>query len=207
MTLDIDTRADASVAAGQISAAVAALSHQLARSVVLVRGSRGSAGSGVIWDQPGLVLTNHHVVPGPTAELTVAGGQRRPARVVRRAPGLDLAALQVEGPLEGAVRVGDSDRLRVGELVLALGNPMGERNAPSLGILASAADDVLRLAITLRPGNSGGALVNARGELVGIPHMVTGTGLALAVASRTVRRFLAGATGELEPDHAGVRWI
>ncbi len=82
---------------------------------------------------------------------------------------------------------------------------MGERNAPSLGILASASDDVLRLSITLRPGNSGGALVNARGQVVGIPHMVTGNGLALAVASRRVREFLAGATGEAEVDN--LRWI
>ena len=101
--------------------------------MVLVRGSMGSSGSGVIWDQPGLVITNHHVVPGALAELTVAGGRRVRARVVRRAPALDLAALEVEGSLANAARVGDSDRLRVGDLVVAVGNPMGERNAPSLG--------------------------------------------------------------------------
>ena len=71
--------------------------------------------------------------------------------------------------------------------------------------VASAADDVLRLSITLRPGNSGGALVNARGQVVGIPHMVTGNGLALAVASRRVREFLGGATGESEGDN--LRWV
>ena len=103
------------------------------------------------------------------------------------------------------VTVGDSDTLRVGDLVVAVGNPMGERNAPSLGIIASAPDDILRLSITLRPGNSGGALVNARGEVVGIPHMVTGSGLALAVSTRTVRCFLGGATGEVEQDN--LRWI
>ena len=188
--------------AAQISDALGELAREVARGVVLVRGSMGSSGSGVIWDQPGLVITNHHVVPGALAELTVAGGRRVRARVVRRAPALDLAALEVEGSLANAARVGDSDRLRVGDLVVAVGNPMGERNAPSLGILASAADEVLRLSITLRPGNSGGALVNARGEIVGIPHMVTGNGLALAVSTRSVGRFLNGATGE---DH--LRWI
>jgi serine protease Do len=165
----------------------------------------GSSGSGVIWDRPGLVITNHHVVPGPIAELTLAGSRRLRARVVRRAPALDLAALEVEGETGEGAQVGDSDQLQVGELVVAVGNPMGERNAPSLGIVASAADDVLRLSITLRPGNSGGALVNARGQVVGIPHMVTGHGLALAVASRRVRQFLNGATGETEEDH--LRWI
>src|ERR1700704_6354178 len=195
MTLEVLARAT------HISDALGELARKIARSVVLVRGSQGSSGSGVIWDRPGLVITNHHVVPGPFAELTVAGGRRLKARVVRRAPALDLAALAVEGaPGEGA-QIGDSDQLHVGDLVVAVGNPMGERNAPSLGIVASAADDVLRLSITLRPGNSGGALVNARGQVVGIPHMVTGNGLALAVASRRVREFLGGATGESEQDN------
>jgi serine protease Do len=189
----------------QVSAALGELTREVARSVVLVRGSRGSAGSGVIWDQPGLVITNHHVVPGTSAQLTLSSGRRVSARVIRRAPALDMAALRVEddevtqlGDL--AARIGQSDALRVGDLVVAVGNPMGERNAPSLGILASRPDDVLRLAITLRPGNSGGALANVAGEIVGVPHMVTGTGLALAVSTRTVRRFLNGASGESEAD-------
>jgi serine protease Do len=201
MTLEVLARAT------QISDAFGELAREVARSVVLVRGSMGSSGSGVIWDRPGLVITNHHVVPGAHAELTISGGRRLKARVVRRAPALDLAALEVEveGSLEASARIGDSDQLRVGDLLVAVGNPMGERNAPSLGILASAADDVLRLSITLRPGNSGGALVNAHGEVVGIPHMVTGSGLALAVPSRSVRQFLNGATGEVEADH--LRWV
>lgn len=192
--------------ATQVSDALGQLSVDIARGVVLVRGSRGSAGSGVIWDQPGLVLTNHHVVSGPTAQLTVSDGRRLAARVVRRAPSLDLAALAVEDNVDAlAATIGDSDALRVGDLVVAVGNPMGERNAPSVGILASAPHDVLRLAITLRPGNSGGALVNARGEVVGIPHMVTGSGLALAVSTRTVRRFLAGA--QRDEDSAQLLWV
>lgn len=193
------------IGAQQISDALGALTREIARSVVLVRGSMGSSGSGVIWDRAGLVITNHHVVPGQRAELIVAGSRRLKARVIRRAPALDLAALEVEGDPGYGAQVGDSDELRVGDLVLAVGNPMGERNAPSLGILASAPDDVLRLSITLRPGNSGGALVNARGQVVGIPHMVTGNGLALAVASRRVREFLAGETGETDSDN--LRWI
>ena len=186
----------------QVSAALGELTREVARSVVLVRGSRGSAGSGVIWDQPGLVITNHHVVPGPSAQLTLSNGRRVNARVIRRAPALDMAALSVDDADLGelAARIGQSDAMRVGDLVVAVGNPMGERNAPSLGILATRPDDVLRLAITLRPGNSGGALVNAAGEVMGIPHMVTGNGLALAVSTRTVRRFLKGASEESETE-------
>jgi serine protease Do len=203
MTLEVFSRAGARTIS--ISNALGELARDVGRSVVFVRGSMGSSGSGVIWDQPGLVITNHHVVPGQAAELTISGGRRLRARVVRRAPALDLAALQIEGDLGEGATVGDSDTLRVGDLVVAVGNPMGERNAPSLGIVASAGGDVLRLSVTLRPGNSGGALVNARGEVVGIPHMVTGNGLALAVSSRSVRRFLSGATGEVEQDN--LRWI
>jgi serine protease Do len=187
-----------------VSAALGELSREVARSVVLVRGTMGSAGSGVMWNQPKLLITNHHVVPGSSAEVVVAGWRRLGARVVRRAPALDLAALEVDGTLDAPVRVGDSDALRVGELVVALGNPMGERNAPSVGVVSLAPDDLLRLAMTLRPGNSGGALVNTRGEVVGIPHMVAGSGLALAVSSRVVGRFLSGFLGETE---AELRWV
>lgn len=198
MTLELLTRA------ATVSDAVAELSREVARSVVLVRGSRGSAGSGVLWDRPGLVITNHHVVQGSSAEVVTSDGRRRIGRVVRRAPGLDLAALQLEDAPEPRASIGDSDAMRVGDLVLAVGNPMGERNAPSMGIVAGAPDDVLRLSITLRPGNSGGALVNARGEVVGIPHLVAGTGLAMAVATRTVARFLLGQPVE---DEGELFWV
>jgi len=199
MVLDLLSRAT------EASTAVAELSRAVAQSVVLVRGSMGSSGSGVMWNQPRLVITNHHVVPGSSAELVIPGGRRLAARVVRRAPALDLAALEVDGTLDAPARVGDSEQLRVGEIVIAVGNPMGERNAPSLGIVSLAPDDVLRLAITLRPGNSGGALVNTRGEVVGIPNMVAGSGLALAVSSRTVARFLSGFAGET--DASELRWV
>ena len=193
--------------AAQVSSALGELTREVARSVVLVRGSRGSSGSGVVWNQPGLIITNHHVVPGASANVMLSDGRRVAARVMRRAPALDLAALHVDDVNldELAARVGDSDLLRVGDLLMALGNPMGERNAPSLGILASSPGDVLRLAITLRPGNSGGALVNAAGEIVAIPHMVTGQGLALAVSTRTVRRFLNGGPGASEDEN--LLWI
>lgn len=190
-----------------LSDALRALAADAADSVVFVRGATGS-GSGVIWDRSGLVLTNHHVVPGRTAELTLRDGRRLIGQVVRRAPGLDLAALQVEDAqaLPPGLPIGDSSRLRVGDLAMAVGNPMGERHAPSVGIVASAPGDVVRLSMTLRPGNSGGALVDAHGTVVGIPHMVTGRGLALAVSSRTVERFLAGAI-DLDDAEASLRWI
>jgi serine protease Do len=198
MTLDVLTRA------AEVSDAVAVLSREVARSVVLVRGSRGSAGSGVIWDRPGLILTNHHVVHAAQAEIVTPEGRRLLGKVVRRAPELDLAALEVEADLQPRARIADSDTLRVGDLVLAVGNPMGERNAPSLGIVSARPSEVVRLSITLRPGNSGGALVNARGEVVGIPHLVAGSGVAIAVSTRTVARFLAG---DMKEGDLALQWL
>jgi serine protease Do len=178
-----------------LSAAFAELAESISRGVVVVRGGPGSSGSGVIWDCPGLVITNHHVVPGPVAQVILGAGRRLAARVSLRAPELDLVALEVS-PDSGLplARVGDSTALRAGDLVLAVGNPMGEHNAATLGMLSApgAGADLLRVGINLRPGNSGGALANARGEIVGIPNMVVGRGLALAVPSSVVQRFLLG---------------
>src|SRR5260221_3706908 len=96
------------VGAQQISDALGELTREVARSVVLVRGSMGSSGSGVIWDRPGLIITNHHVVPGTHAELTITGGRRRQNRVGRPAPARDPAAPRggVGGALHASARTG-----------------------------------------------------------------------------------------------------
>jgi serine protease Do len=184
-----------------LSAAFGELAREVSRSVVVVRGGPGSSGSGVVWDRPGLVITNHHVVPGPTAQVILPDGTRYAARVSRRAPDLDLVALDVASDaalLEAMAQVGDSTRLRAGDLVLAVGNPMAERNAATLGMVSAPASHLLRVAINLRPGNSGGGLANARAEIVGIPNMVVGRGLALAVPTHVVQRFLLG--DDMPPD-------
>ena len=206
MTLTVPPTPVITTIAQTVSDAIQSLSADIARGVVFVRGATGS-GSGVIWGNSGLVVTNHHVVPGRAAELTLHDGHRLLGRVVRRSPALDLAALDIDGPLPTGLSIGNSDDLRVGDLVVAVGNPMGERNAPSVGIVAGSPGDMLRLSITLRPGNSGGALVNASGDLVGIPNMVTGQGLALAVATRTVRSFLASGSNDGDPSEPALRWI
>ena len=189
-----------------ISNELAALAARVSASVVAVRGSRSGAGSGVVWDARGLIVTNAHVVPDDWAEVELPTGARFKARVTARSQHLDLAALQLEPPIpsDGLVpaAIGDSGRINVGELVVAVGNPFGERNAITLGMVGGTGPtawsdgprDVLRLAIALRPGNSGGALADVHGRVVGIPHMVVGFGLALAVPSRVVGRFIHGET-------------
>ncbi len=192
-----------------VSGEVARVAAVVGRSVVGVRGSEASSGSGVVWNDRGLVITNHHVVPGGRAEVVLADGRRLAARVVRREEALDLAALELEetAPALVPAAIGDSVALRVGELVVAVGNPLGERNAATLGVVSGTPRPgaPLRVAITLWPGNSGGALADASGRVVGIPNMVIGPGQGLAVASGTVRRFLEQPQGAAGAD--GVTWV
>jgi serine protease Do len=192
--------------ARQFSDELAALAAKVSASVVVVRGTRNGGGSGVVWNDQGLVVTNAHVAQAPWAEVELPNRTRLRAQVVARSRLLDLAALQIVPPLPSSelipAAIGDSARLNVGELVVAVGNPLGERNAITLGIVGGTGPtnwpdgqrDILRLSITLRPGNSGGALADVQGRIVGIPHMVVGQGLALAIPSRVVSQFLRGET-------------
>jgi S1-C subfamily serine protease len=209
---------DELIGASQLGEAVAELAARVSASVVRLHGPHGGTGSGVVWNDHGLIVTNHHVAPGEGAEVVLPDRRRLIARVTARDPSLDLAALQVEGRLPESLvsaTIGDSSRLRPGQLVVAVGNPLGERNAVTLGVVAGAVPGEgsgepgtpIRIGITLRPGNSGGALADVGGRVVGIPHMVIGAGLALAIPSQTVEQFLLQQDSE---DGAffglGIRW-
>jgi serine protease Do len=167
--------------------------------------SRSGGGSGVIWSADGLIITNHHVVPGDSAEVTLQDDRVFPARVIDRDPEHDLAALRIDAiGLDAAVPA--LTPLRTGEMVFAIGNPWGVRGTVTAGIVlttaASAPEDgrsmegLIRADLRLAPGNSGGPLVNARGEVVGINSMIAG-GVALAVPVAAV---IAFATREAEPE-------
>ena len=186
-----------------ISAASAEMIGRAHESVVQVRSRGRGAGGGVIWDAEGLVLTNHHVVAGgrrgSRVQVGLHDGRAFDAEVVRRGRELDLALLRIEeapGDLPAAP-VGDSGALRVGQLVYAIGHPWGRLGAVTAGIVSGL--DVVRGGkaryvqsdIALAPGNSGGPLLNARGEVVGINAMIFGR-LALSVPSNAASAWLAG---------------
>ena len=181
-------------------------------SVVEVRsGGRGS-GAGVIWPGDGLVLTNDHVVAGgrrrrgAPPRVVLHDGRVLDAEVVKRSRTLDLALLRLRGETGGlaAARVGDSDALRVGELVYAIGHPWGNPGTVTAGVVSgigvpgessrwgSSAKHV-RSDVALAPGNSGGPLLNAGGEVVGINAMIFGR-TALSVPSNAAKAWAA------EPD-------
>ncbi len=175
----------------------AVLAERLRRSTVQVWAGRMSVGSGVIWRADGLIVTNAHVARDRRSEVVLAAGRSLPAGMIATDSQRDLAALKVEaGGLEAAP-VRDSDSLRAGELVFAVGNPLGLVGAVSTGII-HAVDPTsgprertwVQADVRLAPGNSGGPLADVRGRVVGINSMVAG-GLALAVLSNVVTRFLS----------------
>jgi serine protease Do len=184
--------ATARVGAGPLDSAAAALAATLARSTVEVR-PRGPAdgpalGAGVVWHADGLILTNAHVVRGPVS-VVLADRRRLAARLVARDAERDLAALVVDATGLPAAELGDSDALRVGELVVAVGNPLGLVRALSAGLVHASNRRVIQADLRLAPGNSGGPLADARGRVVGLNTMIVG-GLAVAVASSEARRFV-----------------
>ena len=184
------------------SSAVADMVEEARRGVVEVRsGGRGS-GAGVIWPGEGLVLTNNHVVAWGSrrrrggVRVTLQDGRALEAEVVKRSRGLDLALLRLRGDTGGLPRVpvGDSDALRVGELVFAIGHPWGNPGTATAGVVSGLgvpggrsrsggpSAGYVRSDVALAPGNSGGPLLNARGEVVGINAMIFGR-TALSIPS------------------------
>jgi serine protease Do len=159
----------------------------------------GSGGAGLIWGDSGLVVTNAHCVSrGATMEVGHARGWRE-ALVVAYHPPHDLALLdagRTGGSSDVWSRIRDAESLRPGELLFALGHPLGMRDSLAMGVLHGVARDRrtevprwIVADIRLAPGNSGGPLVDAEGRLVGINSMVVG-GLGVAVPAEMVRRFV-----------------
>jgi serine protease Do len=179
-----------------LSREVAAIAEDLRRITVQVQEHRRGNGSGVIWNRDGVIITNAHVVTGNHAQVELFDGRKLTATVIARNIQRDLVALQTNtADLPGAI-VGNSDTVRVGELVLAVGNPLGQVGALTTGIIHNLGSDQfnhrswLQADIRLAPGNSGGPLANAHGEVIGINTMIV-NGRGFAVPSQVVQRFLS----------------
>ncbi|HSF30969.1 MAG TPA: trypsin-like peptidase domain-containing protein [Candidatus Tectomicrobia bacterium] len=169
---------------------------RLRRWTVQVQGRQPGGGSGIIWRSTGVVITNAHVARGPSATVTLSDGRIFEAAVAARDAELDVAMLMLQASDLPSASIGDSGALRVGELVIAVGNPLGIVGALTAGIIhaLSPADGAygqrwLQADIRLAPGNSGGPLADAQGRIIGLNSMVVG-GLAFALPSNAVERFL-----------------
>jgi len=166
------------------------VAERVRRSTVQVEGAGRGGGSGVIWRPGGLIVTNAHVAQRTVRRIRFSDGRAVPARVAERDPQLDLALLEADARDLPAAPIGDSDRLRVGELVLAVGSPYGHAGAVAVGVVHTATDRRwVQADVKLAPGNSGGPLANAEGHVIGINTMVA-NGVALAVPSNIVERFV-----------------
>jgi S1-C subfamily serine protease len=178
-------------------------------AAVLVR--RG-AGSGVVFTEDGFLLTNAHVVGSSTAgEAAFADGSDVAFDVVGSDPLSDLAVLRARGSTPPPATLGDADRLKVGQLVVAVGNPLGLTGSVTAGVVSGLGrslptrsgragrviEDVIQTDAALNPGSSGGALADASGAVVGINTAVAGIGLGLAVpVNATTRRIVSSLVAE-----------
>jgi len=174
----------------KLDAALETLVRTLQASTVRVHDGRRGSGSGIIWNAAGLIVTNAHVACGSTATVEFPDGATLRAPVVRRDTDLDLAALRVPpNPGLRAVNIRDSRTLAPGELVVAVGNPLGLQGAVTAGLVHRCNRRWVVADVRLAPGNSGGPLADAAGYVVGINSMIA-RGLALAVPSSAVAAFL-----------------
>jgi len=199
------------------SRTVAGVAERLAPSVANLRVTRITrrgrmpvgAGSGVVLTPDGFMLTSAHVLAGRSGAGRAAftDGREFPFSVVGSDSLSDLAVVRTEGRDLEPATLGDAERLRVGQLVVAIGNPHGFAGSVTAGVVSALGrslparsgaatriiDNVIQTDAALNPGNSGGALVNGRAEVVGINTAVAGIGLGLAVPINPATRAIVGA--------------
>jgi S1-C subfamily serine protease len=185
------------------SSGLAEMIEQAQASVVQVRRGDRGAGTGVIWQAKGGIITNHHVIAHAGSKILVElrDGRTLEAQIVDSDPTLDVALLNVPADDLTAVPFADSSKLRVGELVFAIGNPWGQRGVVTAGIVSALSKvkmrnsnrqlEYIKSDVRLAPGNSGGPLLNAQGHVIGINAMIMGGDLSVAIPSNVVSNWVA----------------
>ncbi len=184
------------------SVALTELFESVRPAIVQIRNEQRGGGTGVVWQTDGRIITNNHVVPNDNDKIQVhfVDGRSFAAEIIQRNPSLDLALLQIQGDTFQALPVGDSSKLRVGELVFAIGHPWGQKWSVTAGIFSTmttlqrrdgTSTQYIKSDVLLAPGNSGGPLLDADGKVIGINAMIFGGDQSVSIPSDVVTTWLA----------------
>jgi S1-C subfamily serine protease len=199
----------------QLNADMSDVVGNVRRSLVQISNSGHGFGAGTIWHSDGLIITNAHVVAG-RHELKVGlpDGRKLAAQIIAADPDKDIAALSVEAEGLPTIELGDSKNLQPGEWVMAVGHPWGVAGAVTGGIVIGAGAELpemplrdrewVAVSLHMRPGHSGGPLVDTQGRLLGINTMITGPDVGFAVPVHVVKRFLKEALGSPSPKEVAI---
>jgi S1-C subfamily serine protease len=188
----------------QLNTEMAVIVERVRDSLVEIKNGHGGIGAGTIWHSEGLIVTNAHVVGRRHLRVSLADGRTLPAQLLAHNQNLDLAALKVDANELSTIQLGRSDALQPGQLVLAVGHPWGIVGAVTAGVIIGlgphpegilSGRDMIQVNLPLRPGYSGGPLVDVYGRLVGINTMMNGPQVGLAVPVHQAKRFLHQALG------------
>jgi S1-C subfamily serine protease len=201
-------------------------------SIQIVTNNGGGQGSGFVYDTAGHIVTNYHVIEGATQiEVAFASGYKTYGKVIGSDTNADLAVVKVDVPADILVplALGDSAQLKVGQIVVAIGNPFGLNGTMTTGIVSAlgrtlasersifSSGDVIQTDAAINPGNSGGPLLNLKGEVIGVNRAIrttnftaqgepTNTGIGFAISSNMVKRVVPSliSTGKYEYPFFGV---
>ena len=176
-----------------------AVIQRVQQSVVQIGNGRRGFGAGTIWHGDGLILTNAHVVQQREPEVTLADGRTLPSQLLAYDESVDLAALYIAANQLPTIELGHSSQLKTGDWVVAVGHPWGVVGAAAAGTVIAVGQpleqngyrgELVQLGIQLRPGHSGGPLVDGNGRLIGINTMISGPQVGLAIPVDVTKKFL-----------------